>query len=148
MRAFRHLVLAAAAAGGVLLAPAAASAHGMTARVKVRADSVHVLAFFDDDSPAQSAAVRVTDAAGTEVAAGTTNERGEWTFPRPAPGRYALTAKCIGHAAKVDILVDGDPESPAFYSGRGLGKAAGLALGLTLLLGISAASWLRLRRRA
>jgi hypothetical protein len=147
MRAFRLLVLATAAAGGVLLAPAAASAHGMSARVEVRADSVYLLAYFDDDTPAESAAVSVTDEDGKEVLAGTTNERGEWTFPRPAPGRYALTAKCVGHSAKVHFAVEGVAESPAVYSGQGLGRAAGLAIGLTILLGISAATWLRRRRR-
>lgn len=146
MRAVRLLVLATAAAGGVLLAPATASAHAMRAQVEVRADSVYFLAYFDDDTPAEFAAVTLTDAAGNEVLTGTTNERGEWTFPRPAPGRYTLTAKCVGHSAKVPFPVEGEPEAPAVYSGRGPGRAAGLAIGLALLLGVSAAIWLRRRR--
>ncbi len=148
MRAFRLLVLATAAVGGVLLLPAYASAHGMAASVEVRADSIYVLAYFDDDSPADSATVSVTDATGKEVATGTTNDRGEWTFPLLVPGNYILTATCIGHAAKVNFHVEGKPGPATFDSNGRFGKVAGLTIGLALLLGISAASWLWRRRRA
>jgi hypothetical protein len=148
MRAFRLLVLATAAAGGVLLSPAAASAHGMAARVEVRADSLHLLAYFDDDTPAESAAVSVVDAAGREVLTGTTDERGECTLPRPAPGRYTLTAKCVGHVAKVEFPVEAGPEGlSGTFSGRRLDRTTGLTIGLTIIFSFTMIAWLLRRRR-
>jgi hypothetical protein len=147
MRPFRLLVLATAAAGGVLLAPAVASAHDLRARVTLAA-AVKLEAFFDDDTPAELADVRVTDAGGAEVLAGKTDDRGVWTFPRPNPGRYTATVKSAGHVAKVEFPVEGDPEAPpAVYAPWRMNKALGLAIGLVLLLGLSAASWLIRRRR-
>lgn len=91
----------------------------MNATVKVSADSVRVEVFFGDDLPAELAAVSVTDAAGVEVAAGTTDDRGVWAFPLP-PGEYRLTAKCIGHTATVPFTVAGTPRrSRSRTPGRG-----------------------------
>ena len=66
---------------------APASAHAMKADVTV-GERVKLVAYYDDDTPAESAAVTVTDAEGKEVFAGATDERGVLTFARPAPGRY------------------------------------------------------------
>ena len=98
MRVIRLLVLATAAAGGVLLGPAVASAHAMGAKVTV-AEEVRVEAYFEDDFPAEFAEASVTDADGKEVLTGKTDERGVWTFAKPGPGRYTLTVKSAGHVA-------------------------------------------------
>jgi hypothetical protein len=146
MRVIRFLVLATAAASGVLLAPGSAFAHGMNAKVTV-ADDVRVEAYFDGDFPAEFAEVTVTDAGGKEVFVGKADERGVCTVPRPAPGEYTLTAKCAGHTATVRFRIEGDPGAgPAAYTGWRLNKFLGLAIGLILIFGISAASWL-IRRR-
>ena len=147
MRQFRFLVLATAATGGVLLAPAFASAHDLRARITVT-ESVKLEAFFDDGMPAELADARVTDAAGNEVLVGKTDEHGVWTFRRPAPGRYTLTVKSIGHVAKVEFPVEGESEAaPAVYTEWRMSKPLGLAIGLIPLLGLSAVGWFLQRRR-
>jgi nickel transport protein len=147
MRVFRVFVLATVAMGGVLLAPAIASAHDMRADVTV-ADEVKVVAYFDDDTPAQSATVSVVDANGNEILTGKADERGVWTFAKPAPGQYMLTAKCLGHVAKVEFRVEGGPDTPpVVFTGWRLQKAIGVTVGLVVLLGISAVSWFLRRHR-
>ena len=147
MRRFRFLVLATAAALGGLLTPAPARAHAFHADVTV-ADVVTVVAYFDGDEPAESADVEVIDADGTVIASGKTDARGSWTFPKPKPGAYVLTARSIGHVAKQEFRVDGEPDAaPAVYAGWRANRAVALASGLALLLGTSAVSWFLLRRR-
>ena len=149
MRAVRFIVLAIAATGGGLLMPAAARAHDMNATVRVNPDAVRVEVFFEEDLPAEFAKVSVTDAAGAEVAAGTTDERGVWTFPVPPPGEYLLTAKCLGHVATVRfaVVVPVADAAPVSYTGDRLNKAVGLSAGAGGLLGVSALFWLLRRRR-
>ena len=148
MRAAHTFVLAIAAAVGGLFAPGVAHAHGMIAEVKVNGASVRADVFFDDDVPAEFATISVTDASGAEVRAGTTDERGVWTFPAPPPGEYLLTAKCIGHTATVRFPVAGEPDAPAaVYVEPRRNKAVGLTAGVGGLLALSAAFWLIRRRR-
>ncbi len=147
MRPFRYLVLATAAVLGGFLTPAPAFAHAFHAEVKV-ADVVTVLAYFDGDEPAQSGDVVVTDADGTVIASGKTDERGVWTFPKPRPGTYTVRVESMGHVVKREFLVDGNPEAPpVVYTGWRPNKPVALASGLGLLLGTSAVSWFLLRRR-
>ncbi len=146
MRGFRFLVLVTLATAGVPLVPTAARAHDLRAVVTV-ADAIRVEAFFDDELPAESAEVQVTDAAGTVVATGKTDERGVWVFPRPAPGAYTLAVKSIGHGTTVAFTVDGAPEAPVAFTGQRMNKTVALVSGVSLLLGISAVSWFRRRRR-
>lgn len=147
MRAIRFVILLTATTAGVILVPGGAGAHDMNATVQVGAGSVRVEVFFEEDLPAERAAVRVTDAAGAEVAAGTTDERGVWTFPAPPPGEYQLRATCIGHAAAVGFMVAAAPAAePVAYTGWRLNKAVGLGAGAGGLLGVSALVWRRRRR--
>jgi hypothetical protein len=147
MRRFRFLVLATAAAGGVLLGPAPAGAHALHADLVVAAE-VRLVAYFDDDLPADGAAAVVTDGAGAEVLSGRTDGRGVWTFPRPRPGAYALTVKSVGHAARVEFVVADEPDAPAVaFAGPRRNQALGLAAGAGGLLVLSAAFWFVRRRR-
>jgi hypothetical protein len=144
---FRPLVLATAALVGGLLTPAPAGAHAFHADVTV-ADAVTVLAYFGGDEPADDAAVTVTDAAGAVVAAGKTDDRGLWTFPKPGPGTYLVTVRSIGHVAKREFTVEEAPGAgPVVFTGWRPNQTAGLAAGLVLLLGASAISWFLSRRR-
>ena len=147
MRVLRSTVLAISVTAGALFAPGAARAHDMNATVKVGPESVRVEVYFEDDLPAEFAKVSVTNSAGAEVATGTTDDRGVWTFPALAPGEYVLAAKCIGHTATVPFSVAGEPEAaPVSYTGARLNKTVGLTVGAGGLLGVSAVFWL-LRRR-
>ena len=147
MRTFRFLVLVTAAAAGALVTPARAEAHGMHADVDVTNDPSKLLAYFDENLPAEFADVTVTDADGTVVLTDKTDEHGVWTFPRPKPGTYVLTVRAgRGHVAKREFTVGaGEPEQTVF-TGRRLNKWVGLTIGVGVLLGASGVSWL-LRRR-
>ena len=145
MRAFRFLVLATATAAGALLGPARADAHGMRADVDVTGYTYKLVAYFDEDMPAEFADVTVTDEDGNVVLTGKTDERGVWTFPRPKPGTYTLKVKLTGHVARREFTVGGDAEG-ADSEGWRPNKWVGLTIGVAVLLGVSGISWL-IRRR-
>lgn len=133
-----------AAAVAALLSPGAARAHAMSADVVVHADAVRVVVYFDDDTPADRAAVTVTDAAGNAVAAGATDDRGVWAFPRPAAGEYRLTAAAAGHTAERRFAVAPAPAPdapPVEFAAPRRDPAVGLAAGAGGLLAASALWW-------
>jgi hypothetical protein len=147
MRGFRLLVLATAVGCGVLGTSTNASAHALRTKVTV-AETVKVEAYFDGGEPAEFADATVTDASGTEILTGKTDERGVWTFPLPKPGAFTLRVRLKdGHAAKVEFRVEDEAEAPVVYEPWRMNKALALAVGLLLLLGVSAASWYRNRRK-
>ena len=104
----RSLVLPTLALVVVLFAPAAATAHDLRATVKVEADAVRVEADYEGEDPVQGGAVTLTDASGAVVASGTTDDRGECTCPRPAPGSYTVVVEQAGHRRTVPVEVPGD----------------------------------------
>jgi nickel transport protein len=79
-----------AACLGPCVAPASAWAHALGAECTLKGDKVHVEAYFEDDTPAQQALVRVLDSAQQEVVKGQTDAKGLWSFDAPAPGRYQV----------------------------------------------------------
>ena len=91
--------------GGLLLIASPAFAHKLLTSWKVDGGRVRVEAFFDDDTPAQEAQVVVTDAADRTVAEGRTDERGVWSFARPAAGSYSVRVESVGHRATARIKV-------------------------------------------
>jgi len=94
------------------LVPRSALAHGVGLNCKLHGDRVIVEAFYDDDSPAVRAQVRVL-AADMEVANGLTDDKGIWSFARPSPGKYTIKLDAgAGHRAKDTITVPSDGESP------------------------------------
>jgi nickel transport protein len=70
--------------------PRSASAHALGAECRLKGDKVHVEAYFEDDTPAQQAAVRVLDAEEHEIVKGQTDVKGFWSFDAPPPGRYQV----------------------------------------------------------
>jgi hypothetical protein len=104
MRRFSTTVLL---AGLMLaLAPTWAFAHAVGVSCILRGDKVEVEAYFDDDSPAVKAKVQVVNAKGEIVASGVTDEKGNWNFARPAPGKYEVRLDAgAGHRAKKTIDV-------------------------------------------
>jgi prepilin-type N-terminal cleavage/methylation domain-containing protein len=134
MRASRHLVLAAVAAGVALLTPAGAAAHALKASVDPTADPIRVEAGYDDDTPAEAARVTVTAADGTVVASGTLDERGTWAFPKPGPGVYSIVIEVTGHRDAVRLEVP-EGSNPLVYARQHLDRWLGVAIGLALLLG-------------
>jgi nickel transport protein len=100
---------AAFAAAAVLFTAGPASAHALYAEARLRGDTVTVEVFYSDNTPARDAAVSVRDKGGQEVASGRTDDEGRWSFPRPAAGKYAVTADAgAGHRVSVPITIPTD----------------------------------------
>jgi hypothetical protein len=98
-----------------VLAAAPAQAHRLGADCTLKASVVHVEAYFDDDSPARGARVRVEDDGDTTIVEGRTDADGHWTFPAPGPGKYTVRVDAgPGHAWRGPITI---PESPAPVAG-------------------------------
>jgi hypothetical protein len=93
----------------VLATAGPALAHKLMLTVTVTGDRVRVEAFHDDDTPADGAAVTVRQGDDPPVAEGKTDEKGVWTFARPAPGAYTVRASSVGHIAREGLTVDRDP---------------------------------------
>ncbi len=157
MASVRGFVVGIVAVVGVPLTASVAFAHKLFADVKV-GETIQLVAYFEEDVPAELAQVTVTDAAGQTVFTGQTDERGMLQFPKPAPGAYTLRVRCIGHTAKVTFEVPGPvgatPTAPAASDGvpvvfteERVDAGVRLALGVGILLGLSLVSWLMLRRR-
>lgn len=146
----RLLVLLPALAA-VALSPAPALAHDLRVVVKLPADEPTVVvieAGFDDDAPAEAAAVTIVDAEQYIIAEGKTDDRGVCRLPRPAPGKYTAKAVAIGHRDRVAFEVVGPPkpeapaaDAPTEYRGWRLDRTIGLSAGVGGLLLISGAYW-------
>ena len=148
----RFLVLATAAVAGLVFASSPALAHDLNAKVDTRTDPVRVDAWFDDDTPAEQAKVVVTDESGAEVASGTLNDKGVWTFPRPTrAGTYTVAVELAGHRTTVQFPIE--ESKPGLiptgdeYTGWRLDKRLGLGAGLAVLLGGSLLFWYARRSR-
>lgn len=90
-----------------------ARAHNLGVECRLGAKEVVVEAFYDDDTLAEGAGVKVTDAEGREVAAGKTDGKGRWSFPRPAPGHYRVLVDAgAGHRTTQKLAVAGSAAPP------------------------------------
>jgi hypothetical protein len=80
-------------------------AHKMLLSCTLKADRVLVEVFYDDDTPAQEAEVRLGADEQNVIASGKTDERGNWFCAIPAAGTYQVWATSTGHKAKGEIVV-------------------------------------------
>src|SRR5262245_20681084 len=113
---FRLFVLLGGALG-FLLTAGPVRAHALGAEARIRGNQVRVEAYYEDDPPAGAARVTVQDASRKVVAEGRTDEKGIWSFPRPAAGHYRLVVDAgAGHRKQLvlDIPVaDVSPSEPS-----------------------------------
>jgi hypothetical protein len=92
----------------LLFWPVHAAAHNLDAECKLVGNRVEVEAFYDDDTPARQARVRVLDARQEVLFEGKTDEQGKWSFPRPAPGEYKVEIDAgAGHRRPVTMTIPG-----------------------------------------
>ena len=144
MTASRAVVVSLAA---FLLTPAAALAHRMDVEAKITAAEptvVRVEAGFEEADPAQEAKVTITDAAGSTVAEGVTDQRGVCRLPRPPAGTYTVTVDGgDGHRTSVKLTVpESDADTAAVRTtppNKWLMSAVGLAV---IALAVFATRWL------
>lgn len=136
--------------------PAAASAHAIGADATIKGGRVHIEAYYDDDTAAIDASVLVVGD-GKEVASGTTDSAGKWSFAAPPPGDYRVTVDAgAGHRVTIKVKVpNGLPASPVEERPVTEGKRReeftrvpwqGLTVGVGALGLIAVASWAMRKR--
>jgi len=122
----------------LILAPLAV-AHGLGVEARRHGAVVFIEGFFDDDTPAIGAVVKVRDG-DRVIAEGVTDPRGAWSFPVPAPGSYRVTLDAgSGHLATATLRITEveaatDTTRAEYTRTPWLGILTGLAM-------IAAAAW-------
>lgn len=125
-------------------------AHQLLLETKIEATQVRVEAFFDDDSPADEAAIQVISEGGEVIAKGKTDANGVWYFLRPKTGSYTLKASSVGHVGKKTLVVPEEPkpvETPSTREEQTQTPWAKIGIGLGLIF-LSTLGWLFFRKRA
>jgi hypothetical protein len=127
-------------------------AHALGAECKVRGDQLEIEAYFDDDTPAERARVRILDNDGREVATGRTDDKGVFRLATPAAGRYRVVVDAgSGHRAQVTVTIASNTSSPVTVSEGPTREEFTrmpwfyVGLGLLLIAGITS-GWLWFRR--
>ncbi len=83
-----------------------AEAHALGAECKLNGNKVDVEAYYDDDTAARDAKVRVEDSDKKVITEGRTDKAGKWSFPRPKAGRYLVIVDAgAGHRTQVKITI-------------------------------------------
>jgi hypothetical protein len=92
----------------LLLCVSHVEAHALKADVRVGKDKITVESFFDDNTPAVQALVRVLDPNKKVVAEAKTNVDGYCALPLPPPGEYQLVVDAgAGHRTTMPITIVG-----------------------------------------
>ena len=145
-----------------LVAPSLAEAHGIGVEVRLKGDRLAVEGYFDDNTAATDATVKVTTEGGETIAEGKTDAKGLWSFPAPPPGKYRISLDGGGgHLARATLTVPGRapslqatpaPVTPEVVVSDGPTRADGGRRWLLLLAGLgiiglfaAAARWLTRR---
>jgi hypothetical protein len=90
-----------------------AHAHALGANGKLRDGKIEVEAYYDDDTPARNATVRLFDSDRREVATGRTDTKGVWLGPQLKPGLYEVVVDAgAGHRCTQKITVPALASSP------------------------------------
>ena len=125
----------------VLAAPLRTDAHALGADCKVNGDRVELEAYYDDDTPARDANVRVQDARQHLVAEGRTDAEGRWSFARPGAGTYRVIVDAgAGHRKELTITLTANAGSPT-ATGTGSSEVVNEGPGRTAF---TAFPWLQL----
>src|SRR5262249_34253578 len=97
----RGLYVPGLAAFTLVLLPAPVHAHDLIVKCELIRDQVLVKAVFSDGKPAREALARVFRDDQQIVAEGRTDDHGQWSLPRPLPGRYEVVVDAgDGHLKK------------------------------------------------
>lgn len=91
----------------ILLTPTLAHAHALGVQAKLKDGKVKVEVYYDDDSPAAKAKVKLVKGKD-EIAAGVTDAEGRCTFDAPAAGKYEIHVDAGGgHNARTTLTIPG-----------------------------------------
>ncbi|MGL4552809.1 MAG: hypothetical protein ACRC33_16660 [Gemmataceae bacterium] len=136
----------------LLAVPAAASAHAVGAEAKLNGGRVHLEAYYDDNTAAADAAVKV-EGDGAVVAQGRTDDDGKWAFAAPPEGAYRVTVDAgAGHRVTINVVIPPgtvpatEPARRVVSAGRSREEFTrvpwgGLVAGVGLLGLVAAGSW-------
>jgi hypothetical protein len=98
----------------LLLAPGRVLAHAIGLECVLKGERVEVEAYYDDDTPARQAQVRVLDGATHTLTQGRTDDDGRWSFATPPAGQYLVIVDAgAGHRAERKVIVPARPSLPA-----------------------------------
>ena len=99
-------ISAATALVALALSAGPAHAHAVHVDWKVAGTELVVVAYFNDEIPADDAEVTLRGADGTVIATGRTDDTGTWKHPTPPPGSYQLHIKALaGHEKTVTVVL-------------------------------------------
>jgi nickel transport protein len=95
----------------LLLVPSAVRAHAVGAECRVEGNRVVIEAYFDDDTPAQAALIKVFDRSDMLVAQGKADSKGIFSCTRPPEGQYRVVVDAgAGHRTEVEMQVPAPPQ--------------------------------------
>jgi hypothetical protein len=84
---------------------AAAKAHGLYARAELRGSQLRIEAWFDDDTPAEQAKVKIVSG-GVVVREGTSDEKGLWLTEALPAGKYQIQVDAgAGHRRDTEFIM-------------------------------------------
>jgi len=92
------------------LTPLSAGAHGLGIEARLRAGTLRLEAYFDDNSPVANAQVRLLNRENHLLMEAITDPEGFYSLPAPPPGTYRVEIRGEdGHFAKASLTI---PEPP------------------------------------
>jgi hypothetical protein len=90
-----------------------AEAHGLGVECKLKGAVIEIAAFFDDNTPAANAEVKVEDDQNRIIAEGRLDGEGHWSFARPAAARYRIRVNDgAGHLVRTTMNVPATSAEP------------------------------------
>jgi Carboxypeptidase regulatory-like domain len=106
------------------LTPVSAGAHGLGIEGRLRGGTLHLEAYFDDNSPVAHAQVRLLNQENKTLVEAETNTEGVYTLPTPAPGTYRVEIRGEdGHFAKASLKIPEPPVPDGTLVSEGLTRA-------------------------
>lgn len=106
------------------LTPLSAGAHGLGIEARLRAGTLHLETYFDDNSPVAHAQVRLLNQENQTLVEAETNAEGLYSLPAPPPGIYRVEIHGVdGHFAKASLTIPETPVSDDTLVSEGLTRA-------------------------
>lgn len=152
---FNRRLFAVGVVATLLLTAADARAHTVYVEWKVTDTELVVVAYFNNDLPADDAEVALRLPDGTALASGRTDETGTWRARKPPPGSYTLSVKALPGHEKIEPIVLGpaaveETKASGEDGAPGGGGQAWFVTGVvaTGVVGAGLVLWVRRRRKA
>lgn len=104
--------------------PAPLQAHGLGIEARIRAGTLHLEAYFDDNSPVPNAQVRLLNRENHLLVEAATDLEGLYSLTTPPPGIYRVEIRGEdGHFAKTTLTIPEPPVPDDTLVSEGLTRA-------------------------